>query len=371
MIELISYMIYISTLCLFILLIIDQLFLSNFKKFDAPNAHAGVSIFKIIYAAMPYLFGLSFIVTIYRMRMGLDFDFNLILVPATLFLLLIIILDKVYYHDRKQLGKTKERVLIATAYDFFPIIAFVLVMRSFIGEPFNIPSSSMVPTLYTGDFIAVNKYAYGIRLPLINTKVLDIGSPQHGDVVVFRYPQNPKQYYIKRTIGLPGDTVSFNNGVLSVNGKPIDTTPASYTPDPVMTAQIYPAGKAELGQDMTLDEAISQSNLEETHAKYLQETPTPEHPHLVRYLGFEAWYQYADFLRRADPNLITSEGKQWQVKVPAGHYFVMGDNRDRSADSRFWGFVPDKNIAGKAMYIWMHKEGGLHLPTFSRNGRIH
>lgn len=301
----------------------------------------------------------------------MDFDFNLILVPATLILGLIWLLDKLVLKQKKTKGLEKSSAPVRWAYDFFPVLAVVLVVRSFLIEPFNIPSSSMVPTLYTGDFIAVNKYAYGIRLPLINTKVLNLGSPQHGDVVVFRYPENPKVYYIKRVIGVGGDTVSFNNGQLSVNGKAIDTKPANYTPDPAMTAQIYPPGKTEMGQQITLQEAEQMGTKEETFAKYVQETPSPEHTHLVRYLGEKNWYQYADFLQQADRNLVTNEGKQWQVKVPAGHYFVMGDNRDRSADSRFWGFVPDENVAGKATYIWMHKEGGLNMPTFSRNGAIH
>lgn len=301
----------------------------------------------------------------------MDFDFNLILVPATLILGLIWLLDKLVLKQKKTKGLEKSSAPVRWAYDFFPVLAVVLVVRSFIIEPFNIPSSSMVPTLYTGDFIAVNKYAYGIRLPLINTKVVDLGSPQHGDVVVFRYPENPKIYYIKRVVGVGGDTVSFNNGQLSVNGKPIPTTPATFTPDPTMVKQTYPAGKTEMGQEITLQEAEQMGTKEETLAKYVQETPSPEHTHLVRYLGDKNWYQYAQFLQQTDPNLTTSQGNQWQVKVPAGHYFVMGDNRDRSADSRFWGFVPDENLAGKATYIWMHKEGGLNVPTFARNGKIH
>lgn len=301
----------------------------------------------------------------------MDFDFNLILVPVTLILGVIWLLDKLVLKQKKTKGLEKSSAPVRWAYDYFPILAVVLVVRSFIVEPFNIPSSSMVPTLYTGDFIAVNKYAYGIRLPLINTKVLDLGSPQHGDVVVFRYPENPKQYYIKRTIGLPGDTVSFNNGVLSVNGKAITTAPANYKPDPVMTAQLYPAGKTEMGQALTSQEAEQMGIAEEKLAHYVQESPTPEHVHNVRYLGDKIWYQYADFLQQASPQLISSQGQQWQIKVPQGQYFVMGDNRDRSADSRFWGFVPDKNIAGKATYIWMHKKGGLAMPTFGRNQAIH
>ncbi|MFW2177469.1 MULTISPECIES: signal peptidase I [unclassified Moraxella] len=300
----------------------------------------------------------------------MDFDFNLVLVPLTLVLGAIWLLDKLVLKQKKTKGLEQSTALVRWAYDFFPILAVVLVVRSFIVEPFNIPSSSMVPTLYTGDFIAVNKYAYGIRLPLINTKVVDLGNPQHGDVVVFRYPENPKIYYIKRVIGVGGDTVSFNNGVLSVNGKAIATVPANYTPDPKMTAQLYPAGQTETGQAITLEQAQAMGNQEEQSAKYVQEAVSSEHTHNVRYLG-DQWYPYAEFLQKVSPTLNQTQGQQWQVTVPQGQYFVMGDNRDRSADSRFWGFVPDENLAGKATYVWMHKQTGLSVPTFNRNGAIH
>ncbi|VXB56436.1 Signal peptidase I [Enhydrobacter sp. AX1] len=301
----------------------------------------------------------------------MDFDFNLILVPATLILGAIWLLDKLVLKQKQSKGLEKSTAPVRWAYDFFPILAIVLVVRSFLIEPFNIPSSSMVPTLYTGDFIAVNKYAYGIRLPLVNTKVLDLGAPQHGDVVVFRYPENPKIYYIKRVIGVGGDTVSFNNGQLSVNGKAIATTPANFTPDPKMTAQLYPPGKTETGEVVTAEQAAQLGNQEEQTAQYVQESPSSNHQHLVRYLGDKNWFQYASFLQQASPQLMVSQGQQWQIKVPEGHYFVMGDNRDRSADGRFWGFVPDENLAGKAVYVWTHKASGLSLPTFNRNGAIH
>ena len=301
----------------------------------------------------------------------MDFDFNLILVPATLILGAIWLLDKLVLKQKQSKGLEKSTVPVRWAYDFFPILAIVLVVRSFLIEPFNIPSSSMVPTLYTGDFIAVNKYAYGIRLPLVNTKVLDLGAPQHGDVVVFRYPENPKIYYIKRVIGVGGDTVSFNNGQLSVNGKAIITTPANFTPDPKMTAQLYPPGKTETGDLVTAEQAAQLGNQEEQTARYVQESPSSNHQHLVRYLGDKNWFQYASFLQQASPQLMASQGQQWQLTVPKGHYFVMGDNRDRSADGRFWGFVPDENLAGKAVYVWTHKASGLSLPTFNRNGAIH
>ena len=221
----------------------------------------------------------------------MDFDFNLILVPATLILGAIWLLDKLVLKQKQSKGLEKSTAPVRWAYDFFPILAIVLVVRSFLIEPFNIPSSSMVPTLYTGDFIAVNKYAYGIRLPLVNTKVLDLGAPQHGDVVVFRYPENPKIYYIKRVIGVGGDTVSFNNGQLSVNGKAIMTTPANFTPDPKMTAQLYPPGKTETGEVVTAEQAAQLGNQEELSAKYVQESPSSNHQHLVRYLGDKNWFQ--------------------------------------------------------------------------------
>ena len=301
----------------------------------------------------------------------MDFDFNLILVPATLILGAIWLLDKLVLKQKQSKGLEKSTAPVRWAYDFFPILAIVLVVRSFLIEPFNIPSSSMVPTFYTGDFIAVNKYAYGIRLPLVNTKVLDLGAPQHGDVVVFRYPENPKIYYIKRVIGVGGDTVSFNNGQLSVNGKAIATTPANFTPDPKMTAQLYPPGKTETGELVTAEQAAQLGNQEEQTARYVQESPSSNHQHLVRYLGDKNWFQYASFLQQASPQLMASQGQQWQLTVPKGHYFVMGDNRDRSADGRFWGFVPDENLAGKAVYVWTHKASGFSLPTFNRNGAIH
>lgn len=299
----------------------------------------------------------------------MDFDFNLILVPLTLVLGVIWLVDKFALKQRKTRGRGQENVFVRWAYDFFPVLAVVLVVRSFLLEPFNIPSSSMVPTLYTGDFIAVNKYAYGVRLPLTYNKILDTGSPERGDVVVFRYPENPNIYYIKRLIGLPGDTVSFDNGQISINGEPVPTKVADFDANPELTAQLYGAGEVAPGQMLDAKQAKEMGESEEMGAQYLQETQG-EHQHLVRYITGMNSSQYGPFLQSQSPDVVSSEGKQWQVTVPEGHYFMMGDNRDRSADSRFWGFVPDENLAGKAVYIWMHKPAGLTLPTFDRNGAI-
>ena len=159
----------------------------------------------------------------------MDFDFNLILVPATLIFFGLWLLDKFVLKQRATKGKGNENFIITWAYDFWPVLAVVLVLRSFFFEPFNIPSDSMVPTLETGDYILVNKYQYGVRLPITNTKVLDIGEPQRGDVAVFRYPENPKISYIKRIIGLPGDHIEFDNGQLIINGQKISQVTTEFS----------------------------------------------------------------------------------------------------------------------------------------------
>ena len=299
----------------------------------------------------------------------MDFDFNLILVPLTIGLGIIWLLDKLTLKQRKTRGRGQESLLVRWAYDFFPVLAVVLIVRSFLIEPFNIPSSSMVPTLYTGDFIAVNKYAYGVRLPLTYNKVLDTGAPEHGDVAVFRYPENPSIYYIKRVIGLPGDTVSYDQGTLSINDVPVDTKPVDFAANPELTSQLYLPGQIGPGQVLTEDSAAVMGEQEEGEAQYFQETQG-ENKHLVRYLNGMNSSQYAPFLQQQSQEVVSSAGTKWRISVPEGQYFVMGDNRDRSADGRFWGFVPDENLAGKAVYIWMHKPPGLNLPTFERNGTI-
>lgn len=264
---------------------------------------------------------------------------------------------------------SNEHFLIRWAYDYFPVLAVVLVVRSFIIEPFNIPSSSMVPTLYTGDFVAVNKYAYGIRLPLSYNKIIETGNPEHGDVVVFRYPENPKIYYIKRIIGLPGDEVSFDNGKLSVNGQQIPSEQVEFTANEALTDQLYtPVKGSEPGRqwDLSPEDAVMVAQNEERSARYFQEK-LGDHTYLRRYLAPDVPRQdYSEFLNQA----ITHDSS-WKVTVPQGNYFVMGDNSDRSEDGRFWGYVPDENLAGKAVYVWMHKKPGLsNMPTFAHNRSI-
>jgi len=218
---------------------------------------------------------------------------------------------------------------------FFPVIFFVLLLRSFLVEPFRIPSGSMLPTLQDGDLILVNKYTYGIRLPIIDQLVIPMGSPQRGDVVVFRYPVEPDIDYIKRVVGLPGDEILYRNKTLYVNGQEVPQARAGdfFEPDQSQYTERY---TEQLGSD--------------THEILLNKN-SPQHLMAITQYPFRENCQY-------DANGMA-------CKVPAGHYFMMGDNRDNSLDSRFWGFVPDRNIVGRAFLIWMN------FSSPSRIGRFH
>ncbi|AOI98524.1 signal peptidase I [Burkholderia sp. LA-2-3-30-S1-D2] len=207
---------------------------------------------------------------------------------------------------------------------FFPVILAVFVVRSFVVEPFKIPSGSMVPTLRIGDFILVNKFEYGLRLPITNTKITQ-GSPlSRGDVVVFRYPKDESVDYIKRVIGLPGDTVAYQDKQLTINGQPVPETPLP---------------------DFFDDER-------QNYAKQFEETignkknAILNNPAVPPFVMGAYDYPYRDNCTYNSRGVI--------CKVPPGHYFMMGDNRDNSADSRYWGFVPDNNIVGRAFFIWMN-----------------
>ncbi|MDE2612457.1 MAG: signal peptidase I [Burkholderiales bacterium] len=207
----------------------------------------------------------------------------------------------------------------------FPVILIVFLLRSFLFEPFKIPSGSMVPTLQVGDLILVNKYHYGIRLPVINTKIIDNQPVARGDVVVFRYPVDPRQDYIKRVVGLPGDEVSYLNQKLSINGQPVAETPRGeqYDEDSMSYAPVFVEKLGQVEHLIRVD------------------------PRRTNFYGADPkTFPFAQNCR------YVTEGVT--CKVPAGHYFMMGDNRDNSLDSRFWGFVPDENLVGKAFFVWMN-----------------
>jgi signal peptidase I len=219
---------------------------------------------------------------------------------------------------------------------FFPVIALVFFLRSFLYEPFKIPSSSMVPTLLVGDLILVNKFTYGIRLPVLNQKVVQINNPQRGDVMVFKYPKDMTQDYIKRVVGVPGDKITYENKRLTVNGKEVQYTALDdYLDDEHL---VY---NKQYQEDLT---GVSHKILNRENAPVLNRSDVQPFPH-----DDACSYTYESFT----------------CVVPEGNYFMMGDNRDNSADSRYWGFVPDKNIVGKAFFVWMNlsnlrRIGGIH-----------
>lgn len=207
---------------------------------------------------------------------------------------------------------------------FFPVILVVFLLRSFLFEPFRIPSGSMLPTLQNGDLILVNKYEYGIRLPVLDRKIIEVGDPQRGDVVVFRYPVDPSIDYIKRVVGVPGDVVQYRDKVLTINGERVETvrTGDYYEPDRSSYVGRYTEVLGNVQHDILLNRQQRQ--------EYMPISNFPLRDHC----------EYG--------------GGGVRCTVPAGHYFMMGDNRDNSLDSRYWGFVPDRYIVGRAFMVWMN-----------------
>lgn len=240
-------------------------------------------------------------------------------------LLLMVVISGLVVVVAKKTGKGRykddqEHLVLDYARTFFPVIIVVLVLRTFAFEPFNIPSGSMLPTLKVGDFILVKKYSYGIKLPLSYNKIIEVGEPERGDVVVFRYPPDPSKDYIKRVIGLPGDTVAYRDKTVYING------------EPAVRGFIEP---------------YNGTGRERSAQVYREDLLGLEHDVL---------------LNTRSPSL------DGETVVPEGQYFVMGDNRDNSLDSRKWGFVEDRHLAGKAVMIWMNWDSQLGRPDWSRIG---
>ena len=213
-----------------------------------------------------------------------------------------------------------EPILVEYSKSFFPVLALVLVLRSFLVEPFQIPSGSMLPTLQIGDFILVNKYHYGIRLPVVGTKVIELNDPKRGDVMVFKYPEDPRINYIKRVVGLPGDRIGYADKRLYINGEPVALELLAELPGQRGPRRLFNERLGEVEHEIFNDITLPRPPIE--------------------------WV------------------------VPEGHYFMVGDNRDNSNDSRYWGFVPDELIVGKAFAVWMHWPNWTSIPSFSNNGSI-
>ena len=257
----------------------------------------------------------------------MNIDFSLVLVILVTICGVIWLIDHfLFAKARSKAGATEEPIVVEYAKSFFPVLFLVLMLRSFVIEPFQIPSGSMIPTLEVGDFILVNKYHYGLRLPVVGTKIMENNSPQRGEVMVFIPPHDPR-YFIKRVVGLPGDRIDYENKILRINGEQLEV---------------------DIVDEVMIETAV----------------------------GMRSGILFNEQLGLVNHNaqIVTSDSRgssRTSWIVPPGHYFMMGDNRDNSADSRVWGPVPEENIVGKAIAVWMHKDPGFNLPTFSRNQRIY
>ena len=252
-------------------------------------------------------------------------DFAAVLLLAAVITGLIWLFDAKFASKRRT-SDVPEPVVVDMARAFFPVIVVVFLIRSFWVEPFKIPSGSMKPTLLVGDFILVNKYTYGIRLPVVNKKIIDVNPVRRGDVVVFRYPANPNVDYIKRVVGTPGDRVVYKNKRLTVNDEPAPWQPSGYYTDAELNYLRLPTYTEKLG----------------------------EHNHQMMVVPGQPPVDLAQVQQFANRGNCDYNDDGFSCTVPAGHYFMMGDNRDQSSDSRYWGFVPDDHIKGRAFLVWMN-----------------
>ena len=250
---------------------------------------------------------------------------------AAVLLLAAVITGLIWLYDAKFARKRRtsdlpEPVVVDMARAFFPVIVIVFLIRSFWVEPFKIPSGSMKPTLLVGDFILVNKYTYGIRLPVVNKKIIDINPIKRGDVVVFRYPANPNVDYIKRVVGTPGDRVVYRNKRLTVNDELAPIQSSGYYTDAELNYLRLPTYSEKLG----------------------------DHTHQMMVVPAQPPVDLAQVQQFANRGNCEYNDDGFSCTVPAGHYFMMGDNRDQSSDSRYWGFVPDDHVKGRAFLVWMN-----------------
>jgi signal peptidase I len=252
-------------------------------------------------------------------------DFAAVLLLAAVITGLIWLYDARFARPRRA-SDVPEPVVVDMARAFFPVIVVVFLIRSFWVEPFKIPSGSMKPTLLVGDFILVNKYTYGIRLPVVNKKIIDVNPIHRGDVVVFRYPADPSVDYIKRVVGLPGDKVQYRGKRLTINGELAASQPAGFYTDAELNYLRLPTFTEKLG----------------------------DHNHQMMIVPAQPPVDLAQVRQFAHRDNCDYNDEGFSCTVPEGSYFMMGDNRDQSSDSRYWGFVPDDHIKGRAFLVWMN-----------------
>jgi signal peptidase I len=347
-----------------LIVIIDDWFIRPRRQIAAsPQPPRDPPLMRTAYTLLPLLI----LAAVLRLLLAERLDFSSVLFGITAITGVAWLVDVVVLRPRRvQAARAagKDPALIPEpgtvdyARSFFPVALVVLVLRSFIFEPFRIPSDSMMPTLLDGDFIVVNKYAYGLRLPVINRKVIPVGTPQRGDVVVFRYPRDPSVNYIKRLVGLPGDHVEVRSDRITINGQPVPfKIIAPYNDGCYINMQL---AEEHIGNH--------------THQSML--CPVPLFPSPVTPVGCNrsesrGYYcggqEGTGFGTTVDT--MVGEAPAFETTVPAGSYFMMGDNRDNSEDGRVWGFVPEDNLVGKATRIWFNwdlkRTGG---PMWSRLG---
>lgn len=254
----------------------------------------------------------------------MSWNFPLILTLAVLISGFIGLLDILLFEKNRRPGQ-KANWLVDNARSLFPVLLIVWIIRSFIVQPFRVPTGSLEPTVMPGDFLLVNQFSYGLRLPVLNTKIIPISEPKRGDIAVFRWPVNTHIDFVKRVIGLPGDHIVYQNKVLYING--------------VQVPQHYVGTSVDEEPGLNIPVVQYQENL--GGVKYT-----------------------------INVNPAGGETQNFDLLVPAGEYFMMGDNRDDSADSRSWGFVPEQNLIGKAFLIWMSWDSQTHRPRFSRVGKV-
>ncbi len=342
-----------------VIVVIDDWFVRPRRQLAAaPQPPRDPALMRVAYLLLPLLAGAAVLRLLFAERM----DFSTVLFAITAITGLVWLVDVLAVRPRRTAAARaagKDPVTIPEpgtvdyARSFFPVALVVLLLRSFIFEPFRIPSDSMMPTLLDGDFIIVNKYAYGLRLPVINRKVAQVGSPQRGDVVVFRFPRDPSVNFIKRLVGLPGDHVQVRGDRITVNGKPV----------PFDIVGPYNDG-------CYVNLQLAEEHLGE-HVHQAMVCPVPLESPMIPPAGCNrhesrGYYCHADGAA-GDP--LMQDERVFDRIVPPGSYFMMGDNRDNSDDGRSWGFVPEDNLVGKATRIWfnwdLNRTGG---PTWSRIG---
>jgi len=344
-----------------LIVIVDDWFLRSRRQIAAsPAPPVDPPLMKTLYMLLPLLI----LAAVVRLLLAERLDFSSVLFGITALTGVVWLVDVALLRPRRVKAARaagKDPALIPEpgtvdyARSFFPVALVVLVLRSFIFEPFRIPSDSMMPTLLDGDFIIVNKYAYGLRLPVINRKIIPVGSPQRGDVVVFRYPRDPSVNYIKRLVGLPGDHVVVRSDRITINGQPV----------PFSIIAPYNDG---CYINMQLAEEHIGNHVHQSMLCPVPLFPSPVTPAGCNRSESRGYYCGGDEAA-GSPTVDAMEAPAFETTVPPGSYFMMGDNRDNSEDGRVWGFVPEDNLVGKATRIWFNwdlkRTGG---PAWSRLG---